>query len=90
MNLEQLRDHIDQIDYQIIENINTRFQLVSEVAKFKKENNIEALQKGRWQEVLNSRKTVAKDLWIEEDMIEEIWEIFHKYALKLESKIINW
>lgn len=83
--LKAFRDQIDQIDNKIIRLLFERFELVKEIGDLKKQNNIEVLQSNRWDEVLNSKKTIAKDLWLSDELIDIIWNAIHDYALKLQK-----
>ena len=83
--LEQYRNELDNVDKEIINLLAKRFEIVKQIGKYKKENNIWILQKWRWEEVLKSRKQIAKNLWINENLIESIWNLIHQEALKLEK-----
>jgi chorismate mutase len=49
---------------------------------------MQALQAGRWQAVIDSRKEFAKELGLSPEFIEKIWNEIHDYSLSLEEKII--
>lgn len=83
--LQEYREEIDSIDRELIELLAKRFNVVKQVWEFKKENDMPALQAWRWQEVLESRKSKALDLWVSDDFIEKVWNIIHDYALDLEK-----
>lgn len=89
MELAKLREQIDSTDKIIIENIAKRFTLVEQVALYKKWANLQARQQSRWEEVLESRKKLAKELGLNENMIVEIWNIMHEYAILKEKEIIR-
>lgn len=59
MNLEDYRQQIDKTDEKIVELIEKRMEIVTEIAKYKKENNIPVLNSKREREILNeiSKKT---------------------------------
>lgn len=86
--LNEYREKIDSLDKQIIKLLSERFEVVKQVWKYKKKNDMKPLQSWRWQEVLDSRKALAKELWVKEDLIEIIWNNMHDYALELESDIL--
>ncbi len=86
MTLEIYRKEIDKIDAEIIDLLAKRFEVVKLVWIYKKENNMPPLQPWRWQEVLNSKKELAFEKWINPEFVENIWNEIHKYALKLEEK----
>ncbi len=75
--LEDLRKQIDSLDEQIVALLVKRMEIVKEIGKYKKENNLPPLDDIRWQEIIKSKK----------GFIKKIWEIIHKEALKIEKKI---
>ncbi len=89
INLDILRQNIDSIDLEILELIKKRFEIVLDVWKFKLGNNVPPLQQNRWNQVLDDKLTKAKEMWLDEIMIEEIWNSIHNWALRLEKSIIN-
>ena len=83
--LETYRKQIDEIDEQIIKLLASRLEIVKKVWEWKKENSMQPLQPSRWQQVLESRKQLAKKFWISEELIEKIWNLIHEEALRLEE-----
>ncbi len=83
--LQIYRESIDEIDAQIITLISERFEVVKQVWEYKKLHNLPPLQPERWQQVLSSKKELAKKLWVNPDFIETIWNEIHKEALRLEE-----
>ncbi|MEG1384473.1 MAG: chorismate mutase, partial [Oscillospiraceae bacterium] len=53
MDLKQCREEIDDIDNRITDLFAERMRAVSEVAKYKAENNIQILNAGREREILD-------------------------------------
>ncbi len=83
--LDFYRKQIDEVDKQIIQLLAKRFEIVKKIWEWKKENNLSPLQPGRWKKVLESRKNLAKQYWINPDLIEKIWDLIHKEALNIEK-----
>ncbi len=83
--LEKYRNELDQTDKEIINLLAKRFEIVKKIWEYKKENNIWILQQWRWEQVLENRKEIAKELWVNENLIEYIWNLIHEEALKLEK-----
>jgi chorismate mutase len=50
---------------------------------------MESLQPSRWAEVLKTKKALAKDFGLSENLIENIWNMIHEYAIKEEDKQKN-
>lgn len=83
--LQNYRNQIDEIDAQIIELLAKRFEVVKKVWEYKKIHNLPPLQPERWQQVLSSKKELAKQYWINPEFIEKIWNNIHEYALEIEK-----
>lgn len=86
MNLENLREKIDKIDFEIIKLFSERFEIVKQVWDWKKQNWItNPLDSKRWEKVLEKNLENAKKFWVSEDFVKNIWEEIHKEALKIEK-----
>ncbi len=85
--LTQYRNQIDTIDTILITLLKERFDAVKWIGEYKKLHNMKPLQPGRWQEVLNSRIAIAEQNGLDPDLIREIWETIHKYALRIEEEV---
>ncbi len=83
--LQIYRNQIDEIDTQIISLLSQRFEVVKKVWEYKKLHNLPPLQPERWQQVLSSKKEMAKQYWVNPEFIETIWNEIHKEALRLEE-----
>ena len=83
--LQNYREQIDTMDKEIIYLLSRRFEIVNQVWILKKENNIPALQKSRWEELLNDNIEVGCELGVSESFIRDVWERIHKEALNIEK-----
>ncbi len=83
--INQQRKMIDQVDREIIDLLAQRFDAVKQIGEVKKELGVPSLDESRWQMVLDSKMQLAKRYGLSEDMIKEIYEIIHKYALEVEK-----
>lgn len=61
MDLSAIRGEIDKIDNELVKLIEKRTQLVCDVARYKKENNMEVFQQGREQFILDKVKNSVSD-----------------------------
>jgi len=89
MELNHLRSKIDTIDNQLIQLINKRCELVSQVGKYKKLKSLPPLDQSRWDEVMKSRIEQGKQCGLSEKLIRSIFEAIHEEALVIEGKIQN-
>ena len=87
--LLNFRNQIDNFDTKIIELLNNRKQVVEHIANFKNENKLTIFQIDRWFEILNTRKENANLLGVDEQMVEEIFALIHKYSILTQTKIMR-
>ena len=83
--LKNYREQIDTIDFEIIYLLSRRFWLVEQIWKIKKERWENALQPKRWKNLLNNLFLEADNKNIDRKFIEEMWNLIHKEALKIEK-----
>ena len=88
-SLLNFRTQIDNFDTKIIELLDNRKQVVEHIANFKNENKLTIFQIDRWFEILNTRKENANLLGVDEQMIEEIFALIHKYSILTQTKIMR-
>ena len=87
--LLNFRNQIDNFDTKIIELLDNRKQVVEHIANFKNENKLTIFQIDRWFEILNTRKENANLLGVDEQMVEEIFALIHKYSILIQTKIMR-
>ena len=87
--LLNFRNQIDNFDTKIIELLDNRKQVVEHIANFKNENKLTIFQIDRWFEILNTRKENAILLGVDEQMVEEIFALIHKYSILTQTKIMR-
>lgn len=84
--LQDLRNSINLLDSAIINILAERMRIVTKVGKYKKQQNIPALDKARWQEVLSNKMDTAKKLGLDQSLVKDIYNLIHEHALKMENK----
>ncbi|MDR1793617.1 MAG: bifunctional 3-deoxy-7-phosphoheptulonate synthase/chorismate mutase type II [Bacteroidales bacterium] len=86
--LQEEREIINHIDYQIFKLLSQRFTSVAKIAKLKKEQNLPILQLQRWEEVYNQLITLSSDLQIDTEFAQKFLALLHEYAIKIQQEII--
>ncbi|OIP54067.1 hypothetical protein AUK10_01670 [Candidatus Gracilibacteria bacterium CG2_30_37_12] len=81
-----IREGTQKIDKDIMNCLLRRFVVVEKVGKYKAEKNMPPLQPKRWEEVLETRKSLARERGLDEEWIEIIWNTIHKYACEVEER----
>ena len=86
-SLEELRKDIDEIDLKILDLIQKRKDLVTEVVKLKKRDQI--VDQKRIEFILNKLRKEALSRGLAVEFIEEIWILMIKNFIKYEEKIFD-
>ena len=85
--IEEIRDEIDNLDLKIIELISQRKDLVFEVVKLKRKDQI--VDQKRIDSILKRLNIEAKKRGIPESMIENLWKIMIKSFIEYEQEIYD-
>ena len=86
-SLKELRNDIDDIDLKILDLIQKRKDLVTEVVKLKKRDQI--VDQKRIEFILNKLRKEALSRGLAVEFIEEIWTLMIKNFIKYEEKIFD-
>ncbi len=87
--LEQYREQIDSIDFQLIELLNKRMNITEEIGKYKLQNNVSIFQLKRWLNISKTRQDFGKTLGIDSQFIKRILQLVHRESIRLQSNIMN-
>lgn len=87
--LEELRAQIDQIDYQVLDDLINRFEVVKQIGAVKRDNDVTIFQIRRWFNVLNDRKAYGAQAGLKEQFIHELYQLIHKYSIGLQSEVMH-
>ena len=86
-SLEDIRKQIDKIDLRILDLISERKDLVTEVVKLKRRDQI--VDKKRIELILKKLNNDAKKRSLPSEFIEEIWNLMIKNFINYEEKIFD-
>ena len=86
-SIQDIRDEIDKIDLKIIDLISDRKDLVDEVVKLKKKDQI--VDQERIDFILNKLNHEAKKRGIPRQLVEKIWSIMIKTFIEYETKVYD-
>tara|TARA_Y200000002_G_scaffold298311_1_gene253042 strand:- start:1160 stop:1450 length:291 start_codon:yes stop_codon:yes gene_type:complete len=86
-SIQDIRDEIDKIDLEIIDLISDRKDLVDEVVKLKKKDQI--VDQERIDFILNKLNHEAKKRGIPEQLVKKIWSIMIKTFIEYETKVYD-
>ena len=86
-SIEEIRNEIDKIDLKILELISDRKDLVVEVVKHKRRDQI--IDKKRIDFILDKLSLEAKKKGLSEHLVQGIWDFMIKSFIKYEEKIFD-
>ncbi len=87
--LERLRHESNAIDYELLEILARRMQVVEQIGLYKKDHDMTVLQVQRWKQVIEDRLQKGTKLGLDGQFVQDIYEILHAYAIKIQSDVIN-
>ncbi len=87
--LEMYRHQIDSIDTQMLELLSQRMDIISEIGKYKKKENITIFQLRRWENIIKTRTKTGQSLNLNKDFIIELLQLVHKESISKQNKILN-
>lgn len=88
-DLDELRKSIDSCDYDLLVTLVNRMKVSEKIGQFKKDHRLPAFQKGRWEEVLNSRLSKGRSIGLSEEFISGLFDFIHKESLKQQDSSEN-
>jgi len=87
-NIEEIRDAIDGIDFQIMKLFSERYEFVKEIVKFKTDE-VSVIAENRQKEVIEKRREWAVELGLNPDLFEDIFWILMRYNVQKELEILK-
>ncbi|MBN2806358.1 MAG: bifunctional 3-deoxy-7-phosphoheptulonate synthase/chorismate mutase type II [Prolixibacteraceae bacterium] len=87
--LDQLRSRIDALDTELMELLSARSEIVTQIAQYKKANNVMALQINRWSQMMNTRLGVAGKLQLNETFIKILFQLIHEDSVRQQTELID-
>jgi chorismate mutase len=87
--LSILREQIDQLDDEIMQRIAARMKISEKIGQYKKDNNVTILQVNRWEEILQSRVSLAKAMGLDEEFLRDLLKLVHQESIQIQTRIMN-
>jgi len=87
--LDVLRHRIDAIDAELLETLSSRVAIVKQIGKYKKENNVTALQINRWSQLMDDRVKLSKKLDINETFVKILFQLIHEDSVRMQTEIMD-
>jgi chorismate mutase len=87
--LNKYRTYLDVIDNELFQLLAKRFDIIKDIALYKKEHNIPILQIDRWNEVYNNLLHLCRTLNIEPSIAEAFLSLMHETSIQQQEKVIK-
>jgi len=87
--LEVLRNRIDALDRELLEVLSSRMDIVREIGKYKKENNVTALQINRWAQLIENRVKLGQKLNLNKTFTEILFQLIHEDSVRMQTEIMD-
>lgn len=87
--LDMLRSRIDAIDSELLEMLSSRVAIVKEIGRYKKENNVTALQINRWSQLMENRVNIGKKLDLNETFVKILFQLIHEDSVRMQTEIMD-
>ncbi len=89
MNLDMMRQEIDQLDQELWDVLEKRMKLSKNIGMFKKENNLTILQPKRYNEIMNQRVEVGVSKGFSNEFSEKLFKNIHEESIRHQKYIMN-
>ena len=87
--LDLLRNRIDAIDSELLETLSSRVEIVKQIGKYKKDNNVTALQINRWTQLMENRVNLGKSLDLNETFVKILFQLIHEDSVRMQTEIMD-
>lgn len=84
-----LREQIDQLDDEIMQKMASRMKISDKIGQYKKENNVTILQVSRWEEIIETRVTLAKAMGLSDEFSTKLLKLIHEESIQVQTKVMN-
>lgn len=85
-DLDKLRKQIDGLDEALLKTLAKRMEIVATIGKYKKANGLELRDEQRFQALLAAQVSKGETLGLPPELVQELSELIHKFALERESE----
>jgi chorismate mutase len=87
--LDVLRNRIDSIDNELLEILSARVAIVREIGKYKKENNVTALQINRWSQIVEDRIKLGGKIGLNDAFVKNLLQLIHEDSVRIQTEIMD-
>jgi len=89
MELEDIRKRLDELDKELVVILAKRISLIPGIAEYKKKHKIPRYQPEREKEIIEEKRKLAKELNLDQGLVEDIFKRIIQESHKIEKDIIG-
>lgn len=86
--LEDLRQAIDRLDYELLDTLQRRMRIVRQVGLLKKEAGLPVLQESRYQELKTGFIAQARKMELDPELADSVIEAIHASSVRIQKTLI--
>jgi chorismate mutase len=87
--LELLRNRIDALDRELLETLSSRMEIAKQIGQYKKDNNVTALQIGRFAELMEKRVKLGESLNLNGNLVQQLFQHIHEDSVRMQTEIMD-
>lgn len=87
--LDQLRGRIDALDTELLETLAARNEIVKQIAEYKRQNNVMALQIDRWTKMMKNRIYTSEKLNLDATFVKILFQLIHEESVRMQTEMID-
>ncbi len=87
--LELLRNRIDAMDTELLETLSSRMEIVRQIGQYKRDNNVTALQIGRFAELMDKRVKLGESLNLDGNFVQMLFQHIHEDSVRMQTEIMD-
>lgn len=88
-SLEALRQQIDAIDNNVLDQLTKRMRVSREIGTYKKEHNMTVVQTQRYSEILSKRGAQGVLCGMSDEFVKSIFEAIHEESVRQQMDVMN-
>ncbi|MDX1476651.1 MAG: chorismate mutase [Saprospiraceae bacterium] len=83
------RDEIDEIDNDLLYTLSRRFRVLEDIARIKKDHDMQILQPERWNQLINNIGRMAEELDLDAQVVQEIYKQIHHQSMRYQATVMR-
>jgi chorismate mutase len=88
-DFQSYREHIDEIDRELMRLLSKRMEIAREIGELKREKGMMVFQPLRYNEIMERYVKFCADGKLEVDALREIFEIIHSESIRQQLSVMN-